>query len=136
MLFRGPRKLRLTITGRWFVALTILLGVAAIMVGNNVFYLLESFLLGAMILSGVLSEITIATGRTHQIRVHCLHAGHPIACDPKYGDADFDAAMRQKGLNRLFLHARSISLLHPATEERVTFTAPLDDTLSNTLKAL
>ena len=65
-----------------------------------------------------------------------MHAGHPIACDPKYGDADFDAAMRQKGLNRLFLHARSISLLHPATEERVTFTAPLDDTLSNTLKAL
>ncbi len=61
---------------------------------------------------------------------------HPIACDPKYGDADFDAAMRQKGLNRLFLHARSISLLHPATEERVTFTAPLDDTLSNSLKAL
>ena len=83
-----------------------------------------------------LVEASPITGRTHQIRVHCLHAGHPIACDPKYGDADFDAAMRQKGLNRLFLHARSISLLHPATEERVTFTAPLDDTLSNTLKAV
>ena len=83
-----------------------------------------------------LVEASPITGRTHQIRVHCLHAGHPIACDPKYGDADFDAAMRQKGLNRLFLHARSISFLHPATEERVTFTAPLDDTLSNTLKAL
>ena len=83
-----------------------------------------------------LVEASPITGRTHQIRVHCLHAGHPIAGDPKYGDADFDAAMRQKGLNRLFLHARSISLLHPATEERVTFTAPLDDTLVNTLKAL
>ena len=83
-----------------------------------------------------LVEASPITGRTHQIRVHCLHAGHPIACDPKYGDEDFDASMRQKGLNRLFLHARSISLLHPATEERVTFSAPLDPTLSNTLKAL
>ena len=83
-----------------------------------------------------LVEASPITGRTHQIRVHCLHAGHPIACDPKYGDADFDASMRQKGLNRLFLHARSISLLHPATEERVTFSAPLDPILSNTLNAL
>lgn len=83
-----------------------------------------------------LVEASPITGRTHQIRVHCLHAGHPIACDPKYGDNEFDAAMRQKGLNRLFLHARSISLLHPATEERVTFSAPLDDVLSATLKTL
>ena len=83
-----------------------------------------------------LIEARPITGRTHQIRVHCLHAEHPIACDPKYGDAEFDESMRQKGLNRLFLHAHSISLIHPGTEERVKFTAPLDATLTNTLKAL
>ncbi len=86
--------------------------------------------------TATLLEASPITGRTHQIRVHCLHAEHPIACDPKYGDAEFDESMRQKGLNRLFLHAHSISLIHPGTEERVKFTAPLDATLTNTLKAL
>ncbi|MBQ4829771.1 23S rRNA pseudouridine(955/2504/2580) synthase RluC [Alteromonas sp. MMG017] len=86
--------------------------------------------------TATLVEASPITGRTHQIRVHCLHAEHPIACDPKYGDGDFDESMRQKGLNRLFLHAHSISLIHPGTEERVKFTAPLDATLTNTLKAL
>lgn len=86
--------------------------------------------------NATLVEASPITGRTHQIRVHCLHAEHPIACDPKYGDSEFDEAMRQKGLNRLFLHAHSISLIHPGTEERVKFSAPLDATLTNTLKAL
>ena len=86
--------------------------------------------------TATLVEASPITGRTHQIRVHCLHAEHPIACDPKYGDAEFDESMRQKGLNRLFLHAHSISLIHPGTEERVKFTAPLDATLTNSLKAL
>ncbi|WOI36032.1 23S rRNA pseudouridine(955/2504/2580) synthase RluC [Alteromonas sp. CI.11.F.A3] len=86
--------------------------------------------------TATLVEASPITGRTHQIRVHCLHAEHPIACDPKYGDGGFDESMRQKGLNRLFLHAHSISLIHPGTEERVKFTAPLDATLTNTLKAL
>ena len=45
------------------------------------------------------------TGRTHQIRVHALHAGHPIACDDKYGDKDFTQHMNGLGLKRLFLHA-------------------------------
>jgi 23S rRNA pseudouridine955/2504/2580 synthase len=86
--------------------------------------------------TATLVEASPITGRTHQIRVHCLHAEHPIACDPNYGDTEFDESMRQKGLNRLFLHAHSISLIHPGTEERVKFTAPLDATLTNTLKAL
>ena len=63
MFSGGNRKLHLTPSGKWFVGLTIILGVATVMAENNVFYLLESFLLGAMILSGVLSEITIATAR-------------------------------------------------------------------------
>jgi len=83
-----------------------------------------------------LVEASPITGRTHQIRVHCLHAGHPIACDPKYGDTSFDEKMRKLGLNRLFLHARSIAFIHPGTEERMSFEAPLDEALSATLNAL
>jgi 23S rRNA pseudouridine955/2504/2580 synthase len=83
-----------------------------------------------------LVEASPITGRTHQIRVHCLHAGHPIACDDKYGDKDFDGKMHGLGLNRLFLHAASLQLFHPLTEERVTFTAPLDENLTRTLERL
>lgn len=80
-----------------------------------------------------LVEASPITGRTHQIRVHCLHAGHPIACDPKYGEAQFDTLARSKGLNRLFLHAASLRFLHPRTEEPVKFDAPLDANLTGTL---
>lgn len=83
-----------------------------------------------------LVEASPITGRTHQIRVHCLHAGHPIAGDTKYGQAEFDARMKQAGLNRLFLHAASISLLHPKTEQPVKFEAPHDEQLARTLEAL
>jgi 23S rRNA pseudouridine955/2504/2580 synthase len=83
-----------------------------------------------------LVEASPITGRTHQIRVHCLHAGHPIACDDKYGDADFSLRMQKLTLKRLFLHARSLAFIHPATEERVSFNAPLDKQLSYALKRL
>ncbi|MGL4506068.1 MAG: 23S rRNA pseudouridine(955/2504/2580) synthase RluC, partial [Aeromonas sobria] len=61
-----------------------------------------------------LVECSPITGRTHQIRVHTLHAGHPIACDDKYGEAAFDEKMRSQGLKRLFLHAWKLSFIHPA----------------------
>lgn len=86
--------------------------------------------------NATLVEASPITGRTHQIRVHCLHAGHPIACDDKYGDAEFDKQMKAVGLNRLFLHAASLRLTNPKTEEPITFTAPLDAQLSQTLKNL
>lgn len=57
----GRRRLKLNKSGRWYVALTIGLGVAAMGSGNNILYLLESFLMGGLILSGVLSEWTIAS---------------------------------------------------------------------------
>ncbi|RUO73049.1 23S rRNA pseudouridine(955/2504/2580) synthase RluC [Idiomarina ramblicola] len=85
---------------------------------------------------GTLVEASPVTGRTHQIRVHALHAGHPIAKDPKYGDTDFDHAMAETGLNRLFLHAWKLRFLHPITEKDVAFEAPLDDNLQQTLKQL
>lgn len=76
------------------------------------------------------------TGRTHQIRVHCQVQEHAIACDDKYGDNEFDQQMRALGLNRLFLHAASISFLHPQTEQRLTIEAPLDDKLTQVLAKL
>lgn len=76
------------------------------------------------------------TGRTHQIRVHCQCKGHPIACDPKYGHQDFDLEMKDKGLDRLFLHAASIEFLHPKTEERLRVEAPLDAKLQRALNKL
>ena len=83
-----------------------------------------------------LVEASPITGRTHQIRVHALHAGHPIACDPKYGDAEFDQTMQNLGLNRLFLHAHQLTFNHPQTGKAITVNAPLDDTLLNSLKQL
>lgn len=50
------------------------------------------------------------TGRTHQIRVHCQHAGHPIAGDSKYGDDDFSKHIRTLGSKRLFLHAHYLAI--------------------------
>lgn len=82
-----------------------------------------------------LVEAFPVTGRTHQIRVHCLHAGHAIACDDKYGDEHFDEICKNKGLKRLFLHAYKLSFAHPKTGETLTFTAPLDENLSVTLEA-
>ncbi len=57
-----------------------------------------------------LVEVTIETGRTHQIRVHSRHIGHPVAGDDKYGDRDLNRALRRRGLNRMFLHASQIKL--------------------------
>lgn len=60
-----------------------------------------------------LVEARPITGRTHQIRVHAKHAGHPIAGDPKYGDDDFSQRIRELGGKRLFLHAASLSAQLP-----------------------
>jgi 23S rRNA pseudouridine955/2504/2580 synthase len=63
--------------------------------------------------TATLVEVTLETGRTHQIRVHAQHAGHAVAGDEKYGDAAFNAAMRGFGLRRMFLHASSVSFSWP-----------------------
>ena len=60
-----------------------------------------------------LLEVMLETGRTHQIRVHAAHAGHPVAGDEKYGDAAFNESMRALGLKRMFLHAHSVSFDWP-----------------------
>ncbi|MCI7354476.1 MAG: 23S rRNA pseudouridine(955/2504/2580) synthase RluC [[Actinobacillus] rossii] len=86
--------------------------------------------------NATLVKASPVTGRTHQIRVHTLHAGHPIAMDDKYGDKDFDTEMRLLGLNRLFLHAASIRFEHPKTGETLRLNAPLDDNMKAILKKL
>lgn len=85
---------------------------------------------------GTLVEAFPVTGRTHQIRVHTACKGHPIACDDKYGDNQFSQQMQQIGLNRLFLHAFSLSFIHPISETTMRFEAPLDPKLSQTLERL
>ena len=86
--------------------------------------------------TATLVKASPVTGRTHQIRVHTLHAGHPIALDDKYGDKGFDAEMRALGLNRLFLHAASIRFEHPKTGETLRLNAPLDEKMKAILKKL
>jgi 23S rRNA pseudouridine955/2504/2580 synthase len=73
------------------------------------------------------------TGRTHQIRVHATHVGHPVVGDERYGDAEANAAARKLGLKRLFLHAQSISFPDDSGNER-HFTAPLADDLEHFLE--
>ena len=60
-----------------------------------------------------LVEAQPITGRTHQIRVHARHAGHPIAGDPKYGDDEFSHRIKELGGKRLFLHAASLRAVLP-----------------------
>jgi len=87
------------------------------------------------------------TGRTHQIRVHADHMGHPIVADQKYGGGE----KRTKGflpevtkelrqvltiLERQALHAMSIEFLHPETEKTVSFQSPLPEDFNDTIKLL
>ena len=77
-----------------------------------------------------LLEVTIKTGRTHQIRVHLADAGHPIAGDDKYGDFDLNKALQKSTatlpvLKRMFLHAWSLKFNHPKLRKVVHLTAGL-----------
>ncbi|MBI3154593.1 MAG: RluA family pseudouridine synthase [Burkholderiales bacterium] len=67
-----------------------------------------------------LLDVTIRTGRTHQIRVHLAHHGHPIAGDPKYGDFPLNRRLaREAGISRMLLHARRLAFDHPADGRRI-----------------
>lgn len=80
-----------------------------------------------------LMECKPHTGRTHQIRVHTLHAGHPIAGDEKYGDREFNKLMRARGCKRLFLHAARIKFVLPETGQVIDVQAPLEPDLQKCL---
>mgnify|MGYP006204402827 CR=1 FL=1 len=100
-----------------------------------------------------LLDVTLKTGRTHQIRVHLQHEGHPIVGDDKYGDFALNKALGRgsvnepiKGLDRrqlpegrfarMFLHARYLRIDHPVTGEPLTLEAPLPADCAQLLTAL
>jgi 23S rRNA pseudouridine955/2504/2580 synthase len=74
-----------------------------------------------------LLDVTIKTGRTHQIRVHLAHEGHAIVGDPKYGDFEANRAMARGALkfDRMFLHAKRLKFSHPASGAEIELLAPL-----------
>jgi 23S rRNA pseudouridine955/2504/2580 synthase len=83
-----------------------------------------------------LVDVELKTGRTHQIRVHAAHIGHPLAGDAKYGDAAFNRQMRDIGLTRLMLHAHLLEFSLPLAADRITLSAPLDPDLKAVLDRL
>jgi 23S rRNA pseudouridine955/2504/2580 synthase len=72
-----------------------------------------------------LLEVRLLTGRTHQIRVHLAHTGHPVLGDDKYGDFALNRELAKDGVKRLFLHAASLAFHHPLTGEAVRLKSPL-----------
>ncbi|RQO82169.1 RluA family pseudouridine synthase [Acidovorax sp. FJL06] len=77
-----------------------------------------------------LLEVTIKTGRTHQIRVHLASQGHAIVGDDKYGDFDLNKRLQKQGMKRMFLHAWRLQFNHPASGERVQLNAELPPELA------
>ena len=89
-----------------------------------------------------LLDVTIKTGRTHQIRVHLADSGHVVAGDPKYGDFALNKALARGTavpgvrFERMFLHARRLRFTHPASGESVELEAPLPEACERLLRAL
>jgi 23S rRNA pseudouridine955/2504/2580 synthase len=83
-----------------------------------------------------LVSVQIATGRTHQIRVHAAHIAHPVAGDDKYGDFAANRRFRALGLRRLFLHAARLEFHLPCAGRAYALQAPLPEDLEAVLRAL
>lgn len=83
-----------------------------------------------------LMEAILHTGRTHQIRMHAAFLGCPIAGDDKYGDREFNKAMKKIGLKRLFLHAYSLKFTIPSIGQTINIKADLDAELLEILQTL
>jgi 23S rRNA pseudouridine955/2504/2580 synthase len=81
-----------------------------------------------------LVEAMPKTGRTHQIRVHAAHLGHPIVGDERYGLAEVNREFKNRGVPRLFLHAEKLRFAHPASGQLISVTAPLPDDLASWLE--
>ena len=93
-----------------------------------------------------LLDVTIKTGRTHQIRVHLQSAGHPIVGDEKYGDFALNKALARgepvpgcasgARFDRMFLHAARLRFAHPASGEAIELAAPLPPECESLLRRL
>lgn len=97
---------------------------------RSVFRVLEKFS------DATLCEVELDTGRTHQIRVHAQHIGHPVLGDDKYGSPEANRMAKQYGLKRLFLHAAQFSFDLSSASERYIFHAPLSPDLAEMLDRL
>jgi 23S rRNA pseudouridine955/2504/2580 synthase len=85
-----------------------------------------------------LLELRLLTGRTHQIRVHLAHAGHPVLGDDKYGDFEINRSLARQGkegIGRLCLHAERLSFRHPLTGEAIALKAPLPEDIRAFVRA-
>jgi 23S rRNA pseudouridine955/2504/2580 synthase len=82
-----------------------------------------------------LLEVTIKTGRTHQIRVHLAAQGQPIVGDDKYGDFDLNRRLAKAGLKRMFLHAWRLRFTHPKSGETVEVESALPADLASFVAA-
>jgi 23S rRNA pseudouridine1911/1915/1917 synthase len=104
----------------------------------------RAFAVGTRAAAASLVECRLETGRTHQIRVHMAHIGHPVVGDPVYGRArhratpDLPASVRKivDGFKRQALHAAVLGFDHPASGARLRFEAPAPADFSNLLKSL
>ena len=89
-----------------------------------------------------LVECRLATGRTHQIRVHMTHIGHSLVCDPVYGrnknsqKCNLETQELLNAFNKQALHARTLGFIHPRTREYISTTAPLPDDLNALIESL
>jgi 23S rRNA pseudouridine955/2504/2580 synthase len=96
------------------------------------YIVLQTFTINASLFS--LLECRIETGRTHQIRVHMAHIGHPVLGDKAYGDSSINSYMRRDlGITRQLLHARSLTFVHPKTRKRLKIEAPYPPDFSSIL---
>jgi len=86
--------------------------------------------------TATLVEVELKTGRTHQIRVHGAHIGHPLAGDEKYGDPGFNLSMKRLGLRRMLLHAHYLEFADTVAGEKISVSAPLDDELKAVIDRL
>lgn len=76
------------------------------------------------------------TGRTHQLRVHAKAIGHPIMGDSKYGDKELDKHLKGLFKHRLYLHAASLTIQDPRSDDQMTFCAVLEPGFAQQLRAL
>lgn len=111
-------------------------GERMVMVDENGKQAISVFTPVTRLAASTLVEVNLKTGRTHQIRVHGTHIGHPLAGDTKYGDANFNREMKSHGLRRLFLHAHYLEFMDASTDEVITVSAPLDNELKAVLDCL
>jgi len=80
-------------------------------------------------------QLRLMTGKTHQIRVHLAHAGHPVLGDDKYGDFELNRALARQGVKRLFLHAHRLAFRHPIDGKPIALESPLPDDMGRFCEA-